>query len=215
MDRKMMLLFFFAAIICNNLFAYLKFDTEIIEQSVDSDAVNFEFTFDFKNISKHSVKILEIKKSCSCTILDSDKKLYAPNAPGKIHGKLIIGDREGIFEKEIVVMTDDVLQPYIKLFLRINILKSCEIKPKLLYWRKTAKIDKKMIVLTISDPKWKILSIRCDETKFTIRDIEENDKHTIEVTPVSTKESLRDVIKIELKDNKNDSKIFAIHALIR
>lgn len=123
----MMLLFFFAAIICNNLFAYLKFDTEIIEQSVDSDAVNFEFTFDFKNISKHSVKILEIKKSCSCTILDSDKKLYAPNAAGKIHGKLIIGDREGIFEKEIVVMTDDVLQPYIKLFLRINILKSCEI----------------------------------------------------------------------------------------
>lgn len=215
MDRRMILLFFLTTIICNNLFAYLKFETEIIEQSIDSDVVNFEFTFDFKNISKYSVKILKIEKSCSCTILDNDKKLYAPNATGRINGKLIIGDREGICEKEIVVMTDDILQPYIKLFLRINVLKPCEIKPRLLYWSKATKLEKKAITLTISDQKWNIKSIRCDKSKFTIKDIEENDKHTIEVTPVSTKKALRDVIKIELKSDKGDSKIFAIHSLIK
>lgn len=215
MARKMILLFFLTTIICNNLFAYLKFETEIIEQSIDSDVVNFEFTFDFKNISKYSVKILEIEKSCSCTILDNDKKLYAPNATGTINGKLIIGDREGICEKEIVVMTDDILQPYIKLFLRINVLKPCEIKPRLLYWRKAAKLEKKTIALIISDQKWNIKSIHCDESKFTVKDIKENDKHTIEVIPVSTKKALRDVIKIELKDDKGDSKIFTIHALIK
>ena len=97
----------------------------------------------------------------------------------------------------------------------VNVLKPCEIKPRLLYWRKAAKLEKKTIALIISDQKWNIKSIHCDESKFTVKDIKENDKHTIEVIPVSTKKALRDVIKIELKDDKGDSKIFTIHALIK
>lgn len=215
MDRVVFIIFFVIAVY-NNSFAQIYFDTTLLEKTIDSGSTPLlHFAFKFQNIGKSTIKITKVDTSCSCTIPKLEKISYAPNETGEINGVFNIRDRQGLQEKEIFVYTDDISQPQIKLTLKIKILNPIQIKPRLVYWEKNTQIEAKEITLIISDTKWKLSNISCDKSKFTTKDSEVNGKHTIKVIPISTKESLRDVIKIELKDDKANSKIFAIHSLIK
>ncbi len=199
----------------DSVLAELKFDKEKIEDVIFQNTGPYIFIFKFKNESTVKTKIKKIETTCSCTVATLDKKAYAYNDSGEIKGRFNIAGKVGRQEQSIIVHTDDISQSQIKLLLKIKILNPVEIKPRLVYWEKGTKLETKIITLTIIDSKWKIDSISCDESKFTIKCSEENGKYTIAVTPVSTDESLRDVIKIKLKDDKGSSKTFVVHALVK
>ena len=215
-NMKVFIFIFSQILLATNLiFAQLNFDNLILKDENFPSSQTYNFNFKFKNDSSKTITITKVETSCSCTITKLEKNTYAPNETGKINGVFNIGDRQGLQEKEGIVHTDDISQPQIRLTLKINILNPIEIKPRLIYWEKDSKLESKFIRLVINDPKWKMDSITCDSSKFTTKNTEEDGKYTIEVTPVSTGRRLRDAIKIELMNDKSETKIFAIYVLIK
>lgn len=209
---KLVLLLFFCA---NPLLASLKFEKIIQDTSISAGTTSYAFTFPFKNIGNNDIKILSVSTTCSCTVANLDKKIYAPNESGEISGTFNIGNRVGLQEKEISLQTDDISQSQIKLFLKIKILNLVEFKPRLLYWKKDANPEAKNVEIKISDSKWKIESICCNEKNFTIKNVSENGLCKVYIVPISTEKCLRDSIKLTLKDPNGISKTFIFHALIK
>lgn len=215
MDRIAIIVFLLIAI-CNNSLAQIRFDTTLFEKSVSSDSDSLlPFYFKFQNSGKNPIKLTKLETSCSCAVAKLEKEIYYPNETGEINGVFNIAGRNGLEEKEIVVYTDDITQSKIKLLLKIKIFDPIEIKPRLLYWEKNRAALPKNIILTITDPHWNVESIVCEKDKFTLRQTGEKGRYIIEVKPVSTKANLRDIIKIELKNDTLKKKTFLIHALIK
>lgn len=215
MDRIAIIVFLLIAI-CNNSLAQIRFDTTLFEKSVSSDSDSLlHFSFKFQNTGKNPIKLTKLETSCSCTLAKLEKEIYYPNETGEINGVFNIVGRNGMEEKEIVVYTDDITQSKIKLLLKIKIFDPMGIKPRLLHWEKNSAVAPKNIILTIADPHWNVESIVCEKDKFTLRQTGEKGRYIIEVKPVSTKANLRDIIKIELKNDTLKKKTFLIHALIK
>ena len=210
-----MLIAFLVILACDKTFAQLSFDTTLFERSISADSTQLlQFSFKFQNKTKRPIKLIKIDTSCSCMITKLQKEIYFPNETGEVKGVFNIQNRIGIQEKEIVVHTDYISQSKIKLLLRIKIFDPIEVKPRLVYWDKNGPAKPKYVILTVPDPNWGVKSITCEKSKFSLTHAEENGKHLIEVRPVSTKISLRDIIKVELENGTN-KKTFLIHALIK
>lgn len=208
-------IFFLIFLTADSMFSQVVFDKLIIEDEVVPNSQGYDFTFKFQNTGNETLKISKVETSCSCTIPKLEKEVYFPREKGEINGIFNIGERTGLQEKEIIVHTNDISQPKIKLLLKIKILNPIEIKPRLIYWERNAKLETKTIKLTINDPKWKIESILFDKTKLVASNILTGNSQTIEILPLSTKESLHDLIKIKLKNDIGKTKTFAVHALIK
>lgn len=200
------------------LCAQLIFDKSVICDMVPSDLNQYNFCFKFQNTSSRIVNIIKIENTCSCIVTKIKDTKYQPGTFGKVDGIVKTQNSLGIIDQEIIVHTDDIAQPQVTLTLKIKILNPVEIKPRLVYWEKDAKLNEKVITITISDPKWKIESATCDNKKFILKNREDDtnkSKHSIVITPISTKKTMRDVIKIKLKDDKGTFKIFVVHALVK
>ncbi len=210
--------FFSIFLLHNTLFSQIEFMNPRIEDEIAFGVNSYAFSFDFKNIGNCNIQITKVATTCSCTISKLAKKNYEPNECGKIYGVLNLNDKVGMQPQEIVVHTNNTSQPHLKLSLEIKILSPVEIKPRLVYWEKDAKLNEKVIAITINDSRWKIESVTCDNAKFVLKNREDDtnkSKHSIVITPISTKKTMRDVIKMELKNDKGASKIFAVHALVK
>ena len=193
---------------CNFAVGEIVFERFSIEDEIAPNYEPYKFVFKFKNNGSKNVKILNVKSSCSCTIPQLDKSIYAANESGQINGTFNAGNKKGVQENEIIVFTDDISQPQIKLALKIKIKNDVELLPRLVYWRTNEKIAPKNAVLTILDPSWRIESVLCDNAKFAVKTINRGDKHDIAITPLSTKTVLRDIVKIVLKNDNGQSKTF-------
>ncbi len=200
---------------CNFAVGEIVFERLSIEDEIAPNYEPYKFVFKFKNNGSKTVKILNVKSSCSCTIPQLDKSIYATNETGQINGTFYGGDKKGVQENEIIVFTDDISQPQIKLTLKIKIKNEVELHPRLVYWRTNEKITPKNAVLTISDPSWKIESVSCNNAKFAVKTSSRGNKHNIAITPLSTNTVLRDTVKIVLKNDNGLSKTLAVHALVK
>ncbi len=214
MGKNIFLIILFCITVTSS-FGQLVFDTTIINDTVNSDLESYRFTFRFINKSNKPIKIVEIKKTCACTIAENDKLLYKENEVGCIKGEFYIEDRKGLQIKDITVYTDDTSQSQIKLRLKIKILADYEISPRLIYWDKDGECTAKEATLNINNPNWDLKDIKYDKSKFMVETSKDDGKHTIKVTPLSTNISLRDLIKVELKNKDNAIKFLVVHVLIK
>lgn len=199
----------------NALSAQLQFEKTVIEGEIPPNSGPFNFEFRFKNAGKNVIAATKLENSCACTVSELEKNVFSPGESGVIKGTLDAGSRSGIQEKEIVLYTDNPDQDRIRLLLRVKTTSPFEIKPRLLYWEKDGKAEAKSIVLTILDPTWEIYSVVSDRSKFRLEKIADRGKCHVSVTPVSTKEIIRDAIKVNLKNTAGTLKEFTVHALVK
>lgn len=76
--------------------------------------------FDFKNSSRKTVHILEVRTSCGCTEAAISSSEIPAGESGTIRVLFTIGNRTGLQEKEIFLVTDDAATP-VKLRLAVTI----------------------------------------------------------------------------------------------
>ena len=213
---KMFLPILATMLLFNNItYSALIFNSTVIKDNVWHGLESYKFNFKFKNIGKNSIRILSVTTSCACTIARLEKDKYDPEEYGEINGTFNIGGRRGFQEQEITVHTDDVSQSQIKLRLKIKILADYEISPRLIYWDKDGECAAKEATLNINNPNWDLKDIKYDKSKFMVETSKDDGKHTIKVTPLSTNISLRDLIKVELKNKDNAIKFLVVHVLIK
>lgn len=70
-------------------------------------------------------------------------------------------------------------------------------------------------MLNINNPNWDLKDIKYDKSKFIVEKSKDDSKHIIKVTPLSTNISLRDLIKVELKNKDDGIKFLVLHVLIK
>ena len=206
-------------IITHLAYAELSFDKYIIEDSVSSAVSEYAFAFNLKNTGGNTIKITDISSSCACTVASLEKKSYAPNESGILKGVFRIGGKVGTQENEILLQTDNLGQSKIKLMLRVHIEKLLEAKPSLLFWRKSGDPAEKLATVKLGDlADVKIVSIESDNESFSAKHEPSKDspkQFILKVSPKSTNEPARGMIKIKAKAENQAEKTFFIHTIIK
>lgn len=208
---------FFIIVIFLYGFSYgeLKFCKTILSDEIPSGKDFYEFCFKFKNEAEYPVKIESLNSSCSCTMPSMEKDVYLAGECGEIKGVFNVYGKQGLQEQEIVVSTDDISQSKIRLQLKIKILNEYEISRRLVYWRLDSKIEEKTVILSLSNPDWKMDGASCLENNFQVNLAEEGGKYFIKVKPLRTNGAMRDLISIKLKSKDGEIKTVALHAFVK
>ena len=90
--------------------------------------------FKYKNTGDKPVKITSVHPSCGCTTAALAKDVVAPNESGEITATFNIGDRFGVQNKTISVMTDEDAGQATVLKLTATIPRLLEVSPPFIYW---------------------------------------------------------------------------------
>lgn len=208
----------FSFVLAGSLSAGLKFEKYLIDESVPQGTSNYDFSFKFKNEGDSHVKITGIRTDCGCTVAKNDKNSYAPEESGEIKGVFSIGDRTGIQEKTIYIQTDDIGQSTLNLRLKVHIEPIVTVRPSLAFWKIGAKPKCKTVAIKANEKsKAEIISIESDNENFTLaQNVDPKNQSIIQlkITPKSTAQEARALIKIKAKTN-NSEKAFLIHALVK
>ena len=206
-------------LIGNMLFANLEFNEYKLEKVVaeyNSELISFDFPF--KNTSERKISIVGVKTNCTCLTSSFDKRSYMKGEGGLYTANFKIGDRIGLQEKDITIITDDPAQKEIKLKIKLDIKKACSITPPVLLWKKDEKSTKREseLAFTSDESKLEINGIATSSDNFNVEIKKTSDKlYKIQVTPVSTSNSETAKITIGIKFPNGTEKLYHIHLLIR
>jgi hypothetical protein len=90
--------------------------------------------FKYQNKGDKAVAIKSVTTSCGCTAA-SAKQSADPGEKGEVTATFKIGDRTGVQQKAITVLTDDTAHPSTTLTLKVVIPTVLEIQPTFVYWQ--------------------------------------------------------------------------------
>ena len=93
-----------------------------------------EAVFRFTNTSARPVKILEVESNCDCLDAAADRPIYAPGERGEIKTNFHVGDRLGLYERRIKVVTDESAEP-VRLMVRIEVPEIVQLTPRSVAWK--------------------------------------------------------------------------------
>jgi len=147
--------------------------------------------------------------------------LYAPGETGVIKGSFAVGDRRGLQQKSITVLTKDLGQPSIKLGLSLEIPNMVTIKPGLLLWRLgDDPAPKKMMALPNKDLGVSLVSVEADEGSFEVsyaQDPDTTGAYEITVIPSELSSQVRSLIRIKVASESSPDELstFFAHAIVR
>ena len=196
------------------LYANLVFEQTVLNKDLPIETINFKFLFKFKNTGKTPITIMDIQTSCGCTVAKSDKKTYLPNEKGEITGVFSVGNRKGIQNKTIVLLTNNLGQSQIQLDLNLKILQAIESSSRILFWKIGKPFKEKEVEVSIV-PQYKFSRLIYDKNKFNI--ITNNDGNIIKliVKPLDTKAPFRDTLKVVAKPTNGPELIHSIYLILK
>jgi hypothetical protein len=84
----------------------LKFEDPVRDIGRVNDDGKVKVVFNFKNISDHTVKVMQAKPGCGCTVAKAAKDSYAPGEEGSIEAMYDPKGRRGLEFKDIDVQLD-------------------------------------------------------------------------------------------------------------
>jgi len=93
----------------------------------------FEVKFAFANKSAHPVRILHVDTNCDCLSAAPDKRVLKPGEQGVLRANFTVGDRVGLYERAITVLTDESAQPQ-RLIVRVEVPEIATVSPRTLEW---------------------------------------------------------------------------------
>jgi len=167
--------------------------------------------FKYKNTGDKPVKIVSVHPSCGCTTAALAKDVVEPNESGEITATFRIGNRSGVQEKSISVVTDDQPGKVTVLRLKATIPQLLEISPTFIYWSANDVLEAKKIIVTVGAdfPVTKLNVTSTDKSIATqVKGGPGERDFTIVVTPTESGRPINAALKIEPDFPKDDSKSF-------
>ena len=90
--------------------------------------------FKYQNKGDKPIAIKSVTTSCGCTAA-SAKQGADPGEKGEVTATFKIGDRTGVQEKAITVLTDDTTNPSTTLSLKVVIPQVLDLQPTFVFWQ--------------------------------------------------------------------------------
>lgn len=147
-----------------------------------------EATFVFTNTGAKPVKILEVESNCDCLDAAADRQIYPPGATGSIKTTFTIGDRLGLYERRIKVVTDESPEP-VRLLVRIEVPEIVALTPRSVAWKlNEAPIEKSVEVEVIPGVKINFTRVLPTSGDFAARleTIEAGRRYRVHLKPPAT-----------------------------
>jgi len=104
--------------------------------------------FKYQNKGDKQIAIKSVTTSCGCTAA-SAKQTADPKEKGEVTATFKIGDRTGLQQKTINVVTDDLAHPTTALMLKVTIPTVLELQPTFVYWQSGEEPKPKTIVAKV------------------------------------------------------------------
>jgi hypothetical protein len=180
-------------------FAQLKWDQpqQIFAPKPGEKTVTARYRF--TNIGAAPVSILDVRPSCGCTTATLAKKEYAPGESGEIEAKLNFAGHVWHQEKWIYVTTNTVGEEPALLSLTVDIPPEVTIQPEFVMWRVGDPLEPKTMRVVIPDGiPTKMIAAQADNPTMQVRlrEVQAGKEWEVKVTPTSTREPVKSVVKI-------------------
>ncbi|MBL9191580.1 MAG: DUF1573 domain-containing protein [Opitutaceae bacterium] len=108
-------------------------------------------TYRFKNSGLVAERVARVDGGCSCTVPKGVGALVAPGESGVVEIDFLIGDRTGLQERVITVVTEGATEAVHRLNLSLRIQEVLTVRPRLLLWTKGEAPTSKRTEITVSD----------------------------------------------------------------
>jgi hypothetical protein len=167
--------------------------------------------FKYKNTGDKPVKITSVHPSCGCTTAALAKDTVAPNESGEITATFNIGDRSGVQQKTITVMTDEQpAQPTI-LRLKATIPQLLQISPMFVFWSAKDVLNPKTINVAVG-PDFPVQHLTVTSTdkaiETEVQSMPDKKEFHIIVQPKESGRPINAAIKIEPDFPKDVHKMY-------
>lgn len=106
-----------------------------------------DVVFEFRNTGPRPVTILDIQTNCECLDAGADQTVYAPGAGGAIKARFTIDERAGLYERLILVVTDEA-PAGVRLLVRIEVPEIAAFSPRSVGWKLNGAADERFLELT-------------------------------------------------------------------
>jgi hypothetical protein len=226
----------------NALQAELTWEHPEVQYKASVEDKAYEAVFPFVNDGSRTVLIDWIKSSCGCTTPVLKKKKYLPGESDEIRALFTFGDRIGLQSKlvtiryryedglgfgassdpkEFPIQREELTPPSaefrdVELKLSVEIPVKFNISARLLSWNRLDEPSAQEITLEVHpDLSYAIESIEANNDLFTtaFESVGEH-KFFIRVTPRSTNEKGRSILRVRLKNVEGQTKDFNILATV-
>jgi hypothetical protein len=174
----------------------IKFEKTVYDFGDIKPDVKNTASYKFTNVGKGHLKILDIQKTCGCTVPELAKRDYAPGESGEIKVEYHASKQGGAVIKHLFVMTDDPNNLRVEITVKGNVIVPVEFEPKIL-----------QLMLDMSDANAPTVTIYSKDGKpFSIKSVESNNAVTALTDP--NEKATRFVVRLtlnreQLKDNLN------------
>lgn len=173
-------------------------------QTVTTSPFQSELTavFEFTNRSSKPVRIREIETSCSCLRADSDLKFYPPGASGKITANFAVGDRGGLYERGITVITDEPDSPT-RLLLRVEVPDVATINPRSVTWLLSEPLVEKTVELICAtgvEIEFSHAQLTSESFTAKLETVEAGKRYRVHLTPKDANHASSAAVRMYGKD---------------
>lgn len=197
----------------------LVWERKVIEAAADQgqpEDVKAEFVF--RNAGSRPVTITDVETSCGCTTAAPNQRTYAPGEGGRISVSFAVGDRTGLQEKFITVITAGADEKAADLLLRVNIREYVALEPRWVVWG----LDEKPVEKTITCHALQAQAVTLGEVKSThpaltvrVETLEAGRRYRLHFTPVSTAKYLDAIIPVKVEIAGKGVRTFNVYAYIK
>jgi len=157
-----------------------------------------EAVFQFTNKSDRPVRILEVQSNCDCLTAGADQQVYAPGAAGVIRASFTVGDRLGLYERTVKVVTDESPEP-VRLQVRIEVPELVAVNPRSVAWKINEPATEKSVDLEVI-PGLQIIFSRVQSTSsdFAARleTVETGRRYRVFIRPPATSQPANAALRI-------------------
>lgn len=176
-----------------------------------------DVAFAFKNTGSKPVAIREVQVNCDCMTATADKQIYQPGEAGMISARFSVGDRVGVYQRSITVVTDDDTPPQ-RLNVQIDVPELAAVTPRVLNWSTDAAAEEKAVEVAVTDSiqiNFSEIFVSADSFRARVETIEPGRRYRMWVKPLSTAEAASAAIRLKGKAGTGEDIVVSAYANVR
>ncbi len=176
-----------------------------------------DVAFAFKNTGAKPVAIREVQVNCDCMTASADKQIYQPGEAGVVSARFSVGDRVGVYQRSITVVTDDGTPPQ-RLNVQIDVPELAAVTPRVLNWNTSAAADEQVVDVAVADSiqiHFSEIFVSAESFHARVETVEAGRRYRMRVKPSSTAEAASAAIRLKGKAASGEDVVVSAYANVR
>lgn len=197
--------------------AALEWTTRSFEGEARPLQKTMRVTFAFKNSGPAPVNVHDLRTNCDCLEAGTDKLTYAPGESGVVTATFTVGQRYGLYERAVTLVTDEAASPH-RLTVRIDVPEPAAFSPRTLEWKLGTEPREQTADLVVADG----IALDFGEVlpsnrnfRARLETLEPGRRYRLLVAPVSTADPANGALRVKGKSADGEEIVVSAYANVR